>query len=92
MNDKSNLVNENKNVSSKRIRKAFAKTLKDLRFEKGLTQHDLEERSGLSLRMISDLERGVTQPSLVTLFKLTKGLDISLMKLSERLINEMGKK
>ncbi len=68
----------------------FAKTLKRIREGKRLTQHDLEEKSGLSLRMISDLERGLRQPTLRTLFKLAKGLGMTIMELIEQLLKEMG--
>ena len=81
--------NDNESLSS--VTKDFARILKKIRKEKNLTQHDLEERSGLSLRMISDLERGVRQPSLITLIKLSKGLDISLMNLIEQLVREINR-
>jgi transcriptional regulator with XRE-family HTH domain len=73
------------------ITEVFAQTLKRLRKENLLTQHDLVEKSGVSLRMISDLERGVKQPSLITLHKLAKGLDISLLKLIEQLLSDMNR-
>jgi len=79
-NDQNDLLNINQN---------FATTLKVLRKEKGLTQHNLREKSGLSLRMISDLECGIRQPTLGTLFKLAKGLNISMSELIERLLKEM---
>ncbi len=39
----------------------FAGLLKRLRTEAGLTQEDLAERSGVSVRSISDLERGINR-------------------------------
>jgi len=39
----------------------FAGLLKRLRIEAGLTQEDLAERSGVSVRSISDLERGINR-------------------------------
>jgi tetratricopeptide (TPR) repeat protein/transcriptional regulator with XRE-family HTH domain len=39
----------------------FAGLLKRLRIEGGLTQEDLAERSGVSVRSISDLERGINR-------------------------------
>ncbi|MEQ8552105.1 MAG: helix-turn-helix transcriptional regulator [Cyclobacteriaceae bacterium] len=68
------------------IPQEFGKVLAKLRKEKGMTQHDLVDNSGLSLRMISDMERGLVQPSLITLFKLSKGLDISPLDLIKRLL------
>ncbi|MDA0196497.1 MAG: helix-turn-helix transcriptional regulator [Bacteroidetes bacterium] len=63
------------------LNKNFASTLKELRVSGSLTQHDLSDRSGLSLRMISDMERGLRQPTLGTLFKLAHGLGISIYDL-----------
>ncbi|MEQ9218934.1 MAG: helix-turn-helix transcriptional regulator [Cyclobacteriaceae bacterium] len=71
------------------IPKEFGKVLSTLRKEKEMTQHDLVESSGLSLRMISDLERGFLQPSLITLFKLAKGLNISPLDLIKRLLESL---
>ncbi len=68
----------------------FAKTLKRIREKKRLTQHDLEDNSGLSLRMISDLERGIRQPTLKTLFKLSKGLNMNLLAFIEQVQKDMG--
>ncbi len=79
---------EDKANLSRNITEDFAKTLKHIRAEKNYTQHDLSENSGLSLRMISDLERGIRQPSLITLYKLAKGLDIPLPQLIEKFLRE----
>ena len=68
-----------------RVIQHFACLLKRLRSEKGLTQHDLCDRSGLSLRTISDMESGIRQPTLITLFKLAEGLDIEVLTLLGRL-------
>lgn len=48
-----------------------------LRKEKGLTQTQLAERSGLSTGFIGQLERGNVQPSLRTLEQLSSALSIS---------------
>ena len=74
------------------VKKNFAATLKTIRKEKSLSQSDLVYKSGMSIRMISDLERGILQPSLVTLFKLSKGLDIGIQELIEKLLIEMNNK
>ncbi len=73
------------------IPKEFGKVLSTLRKEKEMTQHGLVESSGLSLRMISDLERGLLQPTLITLFKLAKGLNLSPLILIERLLKGLDK-
>lgn len=39
-----------------------------------MTQEQLSERSGLSQQYISDLERGLRNPTVVTLYELAQGL------------------
>lgn len=82
---------KNKEFSSG-ITEDFARILKQMRSEKKLTQHDLKDRSGISLRMISDMERGIRQPSLITLFKLAKGFNMPVLSFMKRLLNKMGEK
>ncbi len=56
----------------------FADQLRRHRLAAGLTQEELAERSGLSVRGISDLERGVKQrPHPETVRLLARGLDLS---------------
>lgn len=81
--------NKTKKSEYSNIPKEFGKVLAILRKEKGMTQYDLVASSGLSLRMISDMERGLIQPSLITLFKLAKGLNISILDLIKRLLESM---
>lgn len=55
----------------------FARTLRDLRQAAGLSQELLAQRSGLSLRGISDLERGARKtPRLETVRLLAEGLGL----------------
>ena len=56
----------------------FGPLLKSLRLAAGLSQEDLAGRSGLSVRGISDLERGArTQPRMETIRMLADALDLS---------------
>ena len=48
-----------------------------LRREKGLTQEDVEARSGFSQQYISDLERGRRNPTVITLYELSQALEVS---------------
>lgn len=48
-----------------------------IRREKGLTQEELEERSGFSQQYISGLENGLRNPTVVTLFELAQALGVS---------------
>jgi transcriptional regulator with XRE-family HTH domain len=44
----------------------------------GLSQEDLAERSDLSFSFIGQLERGAKQPTIDSLYRITKGMDLSL--------------
>lgn len=48
-----------------------------IRREKGLTQEQIEERSGFSQQYISGLEQGKRNPTIVTLFELAQALGVS---------------
>jgi transcriptional regulator with XRE-family HTH domain len=48
-----------------------------IRREKGLTQEQLQERSGFSQQYISGLENGLRNPTVVTLFELAQALGAS---------------
>jgi transcriptional regulator with XRE-family HTH domain len=52
-----------------------------LRRERGWTQEQLSERSGLSQQYISDLERGKRNPTIVTIFELAQALGVSHVEL-----------
>jgi transcriptional regulator with XRE-family HTH domain len=57
---------------------ALGKNISDLRKEKGLTQEQLAERSGLDSTYISGIERGVRNPSFKSLVSLASGFGISV--------------
>ncbi len=60
----------------------FSRHLKRLRRQKELTQEELAERANISYKNIQYLESSKpTCPSLITLHKLAKGLNLSLHKL-----------
>lgn len=52
--------------------------IKKLRKEKGLKISELAEKSSLSSGMISQVERDMVSPSISTLWKITKALDVSI--------------
>ena len=56
----------------------FAVVLKKIRKEKGLSQEELGFQTGLHRTYISQLERGLKSPSLNTLIKIAKVLDLKL--------------
>ena len=49
--------------------------IKELRRKKGLTQHDLSEKTGLSLRTIQRIENSENKPSVYSLRKIGEALD-----------------
>lgn len=56
--------------------------VKDLRRERGFTLDELAGRSGVSRAMISKLERGEKNPTLVIAARLAEGLGVSLSRLA----------
>lgn len=64
------------------INLAFAKTLRKLRVEEGLTQEELAEISGIDYKYLQKLEsQNPSSPTLQTLQKLAKGLNKSMKEL-----------
>ena len=55
----------------------FGRILQEKRQEKGLSQEQLAQICGLDRTYISLLERGLRQPTLNSLFNISKGLEIS---------------
>ncbi len=60
------------------IEKRIGGKVTEIRLEKKLTQAELAERIGISVESVSRLERGVSFPSLKTVDKISKTLDVSL--------------
>lgn len=59
------------------IEKCFGEVIKELRISKNLSQAKLAELGDFNRTFISDLERGIYQPTLYSIFKLGKALEIS---------------
>jgi transcriptional regulator with XRE-family HTH domain len=55
----------------------FGRILQEKRQEKGLSQEQLAQICSLDRTYISLLERGLRQPTLNTLFSISKGLNIN---------------
>lgn len=68
-------------------RNSVREFLLDERWGCGLTQEELAERSGLSIRTISDIERGcVLRPRVATLRLLASALDMDERRTREFLL------
>jgi transcriptional regulator with XRE-family HTH domain len=63
------------------MRKLVGRNFARLRREKGLTQEQIEERSGLSQQYLSGLERGKRNPTVITLYELAQALGVSHIEL-----------
>ena len=59
-----------------KIDKIFGKVLKESRSKHNISQYDLANLAELDRTYISLLERGLRQPTISTLFKLAKALNI----------------
>ena len=59
----------------------IGKRLRDIRVAKGLSQRDMEKRTGQLPCYLSRVENGHTEPSLRTLEKLAQALEIELSQL-----------
>jgi transcriptional regulator with XRE-family HTH domain len=59
------------------VRKLVGRNFARLRREKGLTQEEVEVRSGFSQQYLSSLERGRRNPTVVTLYELARALGVS---------------
>jgi transcriptional regulator with XRE-family HTH domain len=59
----------------------FGKALRQARVQAGLTQEALAEVSGLDRTYVSGAERGIRNPSLVTLARLSQAMGLRLSDL-----------
>ena len=55
----------------------LGKNLKRIRTEKGITQGDIVRTLGVSRSFVSNIENGKTNPTLSTISKLAKALNVS---------------
>jgi transcriptional regulator with XRE-family HTH domain len=63
--------------------KAFGRALKKIRVRKKLTQENLSLQADLARVYISELEYGKKTPSIETVFKISKALNIKCSKLMD---------
>ena len=57
--------------------------LRKLRIDQGLTQNELRHLSGVSLKTITNIERGKHLPKLETMLKVAKALGVELADIDE---------
>ena len=63
------------------MRKLVGRNFARLRRAKGLTQEEIEARSGFSQQYLSSLERGRRNPTVITLYELAQALGVSHVEL-----------
>lgn len=67
------------------VEKAFGQVVRAIRKDElGISQAELEKRTGLDRTFISDLERGIQGPGFRTLFRIARGLEITPWDLVRR--------
>lgn len=59
----------------------IGRAMKRIRIEKGLTQEKLARRAGITLRPLSDIERGVSDPRLSTVLGIARALNVPVEEL-----------
>jgi transcriptional regulator with XRE-family HTH domain len=67
----------------------FGQVLREMRENHHLSQEKLAEYCDLDRTYISLLERGLRQPTITTIFKLAKALNISPSELIEKVENQL---
>jgi len=67
----------------------FGKVLRELREANHISQEKLAEYCELDRTYISLLERGLRQPTITTIFKLAKALNISPAILVEKVVDRL---
>jgi transcriptional regulator with XRE-family HTH domain len=63
------------------MRKLVGRNFVRLRQVKGMTQEEVEEKSGLSQQYLSGLERGQRNPTVITLYQVATALGVTPMEL-----------
>ena len=68
-------------VTDKELQRKFGKRVRYLRRDRDMTQEQLAELADLSVNFISQIERGYSSPSLETIIKFAKALEVDVGEL-----------
>lgn len=63
---------------------AFGQVVREARLSQRMTQEELAFNAGLNRNYVAAIEKGRRKPSLITIFSLAKGLDVSPAALMTR--------
>ena len=69
---------------SKKVKKAFGRALREVRKRRGLSQLDVSTASDLDRAYLSELERGLKNPSLETIFRLADAMSVPATELIKK--------
>ena len=64
-------------MGARTVAAAFGEVLRDCRRKEGISQEELAGRANVDRTYVSLLERGLRQPTLDSLFRLAKGLNVT---------------
>jgi XRE family transcriptional regulator, regulator of sulfur utilization len=67
------------------LHKALGEAIEELREEADMTHEELADRLEMSFQRISELERGVANPTFATLVRIVQGFEIELSDLAGRM-------
>lgn len=67
------------------MRRLVGQNFARIRHQKGLTQEDIEARSGFSQQYLSGLERGKRNPTIITLYELAQAIGVDIRELLDPL-------
>lgn len=74
---------EEARLAAEALSEALGRRIRKLRLERSMTLDEVAARSGCSLGSLSQIERGIGNPSFATLVKISHALDISVARLLE---------
>lgn len=78
------------NLSNIEVGAIFGSLLERYRKETGISQEELAHRAEIDRTFVSRLERGIRQPTLTTLFALSRALNISAADLVAEIETHIG--
>lgn len=65
-------------ISEEALKKKFGERVKQLRKEKGFSQEKLAFDIGMDLTSVNEIEKGHRSPKLITIYKISQALNVSL--------------
>ncbi len=79
-------------LEAEEVAKAAGKVLRRLRKEADLTQEKLSFKASIQRNFVSEIELGLKQPSLFTVFKIAQALDVEPHKFVSLVQEQLGGK